>query len=97
MKKTYSPELVAELEELFPEYTEALKLAKENNLWLKNYIEGSFLKAIPIDDIFKATSLKELQEQALLIKRRIKFEQDLRCEWLEISENLKKEYAANNS
>jgi hypothetical protein len=70
MRKSYSPELVSELEELFPDYTKAIELAKNNSLLLLNYIEGSFLTSIFPEKIFAALSLEELQKEARLIKRR---------------------------
>lgn len=78
MKQTkYSSELIEELEKLFPDYTQAIKLAKENSPFLKQYIQGSYLTSIHADKIILATSLEDLQKEAFLIKRRINFEKKL--------------------
>ena len=85
MRKTeYSSELIAELEELFPDYTEAIRLAKINSAYLKPYIQGSYLTAIHADKILTALSLEELQKEARLIKRRIAFEKKMLIEYSQI-------------
>ena len=86
-EKEYSPELIAEFEELFPEYTEAIKLAKKHSLWLKAYIECSYLMTIHVDEILAATSLEDLQRKARLAKRKQDFKEKLIIEWERISKN----------
>ena len=90
-EKEYSPELIAELEELFPEYTEALRLAKTHSILLKNYLDGSYIKAIHVDTILTAISLEDLQKEARLIKRKEAFEKKMLIEWERVSNAIIKE------
>jgi hypothetical protein len=92
-EKEYSPELIAELEELFPEYTEAHNSAKKHSLLLKNYLEGSYSVGFSADTILTSISLEDLQKEARLIKRRQEFEKKMFIEWQRIANALKKEYS----
>jgi hypothetical protein len=80
-EKQYSPELIAELEELFPDYTKAIELAKQHSLLFKEYIEGSFYNAISVETVLCATSLEELQKEARLIQRKKAFIHKVYKEW----------------
>jgi hypothetical protein len=89
--KEYSPELIAELEELFPDYTEAIRLGKTNNPLLKLYIVGSYPPGISTDAVLTAISLEDLQKEARLIKRRQAFEKKFLIEWERIKTAIGKE------
>ena len=75
---------------MFPEYTESIKLAKKHSLWLKAYIEGSYLMTIHVDEILAANSLEDLHRKALLAKRKQAFKEKLIIEWERISNEVKK-------
>ena len=90
-EKEYSPELIAELEELFPDYTEGIRLAKTHSLWLKNYICSSYSVGFSADTILTSISLEDLQKEARLIKRRQAFEKKFLIEWGRIKIHLEEE------
>lgn len=67
----YTKELIDEVIELYPDYPEMIKLAREGSVWLGRYLDDSAPSGIALNEILLATSLEELQKKARLYKRRI--------------------------
>ena len=58
------------VKEVYPDYPKMHELANEGSVWLGRYLDDSSQGSVAIDDILKATSLEELKDKALLIKRK---------------------------
>jgi hypothetical protein len=67
----YTKELIDEVIELYPDYPEIIKLAREGSGLLGRYLDDNALIAIPLNEILLATSLEELQKKARLYKRKV--------------------------
>lgn len=66
----YTPELIAEVKELFPNSPEMHKLADSGNAFLGRYLDDSQQGGISVETILLSTSLDELQKKARNLKRR---------------------------
>ncbi|MFA5207345.1 MAG: hypothetical protein WC428_01695 [Candidatus Paceibacterota bacterium] len=73
----YTPELIREVKELYPNSPEIHKLADSGNAFLGRYLDDSSPSGFPIDKILLATSLDEIQKEARMMKRKI----DLYQKW----------------
>ena len=67
----YSPQLIADVKELYPDSTEMHKLADSGNAFLGRYLDDSSPSGMPIDTVLLATSLDDLQRKARDMKRRV--------------------------
>jgi len=67
----YTPELIREVKELYPNSPEIHKLADSGNAFLGRYLDDSSPTGVPINDVLLATSLDELQKKARDMKRRV--------------------------
>lgn len=66
----YTPDLIAEVKELYPDSAEMHKLAESGNAFLGRYLDDSSPTGIPLDTVLLATSLDELQKKARIAKRK---------------------------
>lgn len=66
----YSNKLISEVRELYPDNPSTIKAAEEGN-FLLGFLLDIGNKSILYSEILEATSLEELQEKAMLIKRKI--------------------------
>ena len=73
----YTPDLIAEVKELFPDNDQMHKLADEGNVYLGRYLDDSSSNTIHINTVLLATSLEQLQEIARQAKRKL----DLYSKW----------------
>jgi hypothetical protein len=73
----YSPELIREVKELYPNSPEMHKLADSGNAFLGRYLDDSSPSGVPINEVLLATSLDELQKKARDMKRKV----DLYRKW----------------
>jgi hypothetical protein len=67
----YTPELIAEVKELYPNSPQMHALADSGNAFLGRYLDDSSPTGIPMDEILLAVSLEELQKKARLAKRKV--------------------------
>jgi hypothetical protein len=67
----YSPELIKEVKELYPNSPEMHQLAENGGAFLGRYLDDSSPSGIPINEILLATSLDELQKKARIMKRKV--------------------------
>ena len=67
----YSPELIREVKELYPNSPEMHQLADSGNAFLGRYLDDSSPSGVPINDVLLATSLDELQKKARNMKRKV--------------------------
>ena len=73
----YSPELIREVKELYPNSPEMHQLADSGNAFLGRYLDDSSPSDVPINEVLLATSLDELQKKARIMKRKV----DLYRKW----------------
>ena len=73
----YSPELIREVKELYPNSPEMHQLADSGNAFLGRYLDDSSPSGVPINEVLLATSLDELQKKARNMKRKV----DLYKKW----------------
>lgn len=66
----YTADLIKEVKELYPDYSEMHKLAESGSAFLGRYLDDSFSRGIALDTILVATSLEELQRIARIEKRK---------------------------
>jgi len=67
----YTPELIREVKEVYPNSPEMHKLADSGNAFLGRYLDDSSPTGFPIDKILLATSLDEIQKEARMMKRKV--------------------------
>ena len=67
----YTPELIREVKELYPNSPEMHQLADNGNAFLGRYLDDSSPTGVPINDVLLATSLDELQKKARNMKRKV--------------------------
>ena len=67
----YSPELIREVKELYPNSPEMHQLADSGNAFLGRYLDDSSPSGVPINEVLLATSLDELQKKARNMKRKV--------------------------
>ncbi len=67
----YSPELIKEVKELYPNSPEMHFAAENGAAFLGRYLDDSSPTGISIDKILLATSLDELQKEARIMKRKV--------------------------
>ena len=72
----YTQELIDEVKELYPDSIQMHKLAESGNAFLGRYLDDSCSTSISIE-ILNANSLKEIQDKALHMKRKV----DLYRKW----------------
>lgn len=73
----YTQELIDEVKELYPDSIQMHKLAESGNAFLGRYLDDSCSTSISIEEILNANSLKEIQDKALHMKRKV----DLYRKW----------------
>jgi hypothetical protein len=67
----YSPELIREVKELYPNSPEMHQLAENGGAFLGRYLDDSSCNSISLNEILLATSLDELQKKARQMKRKV--------------------------
>ncbi len=67
----YSKKLIEEVKELYPDSIEMHNHAESGSAWLGRCLDDNSIVSIPMDKILLATSLKDLQKEARLMKRKI--------------------------
>lgn len=66
----YTQDLINEVKEIYPDDLIMILHAESGSAWLGRYLCDSAETSISIEKILSATSLDELREQALLLKRK---------------------------
>ena len=67
----YTDELVNGIKSLYSEQPEMIELAERGDPYLLMYLKNSW-EQISHEEIFSATSLKELKEKAIIIQQKVK-------------------------
>ena len=67
----YSEELIKEVRECYPDSPEMHRLAESGHRFLGSYLADSAQDAIALDTVLIASSLEELKEKAMRMKRKV--------------------------